>query len=346
MECRAGQHISGDGFLFAFDFVPPKAGKNPKKTLFIQASPVSHATKVFERLKELYPDTEFTVLKNFRSSFNPAGASDAVVFHEPFLPAGFGETEAGRKLFALNFGLIFCTLNMAGLDKVTFQDHLNVAGCLRGAGQMDLSHIIDSHFMCYPLSFYEDQAYERKIRGHDFTLPLTFLRPPEAEELFRLAADGPGEGAIVNIGHFLGGSAIIMAKGSKTKNREKVHSFDARRFGRGGFDAKNGVEDHLVFTVSDSVAAARGWARRNDTAIRLLLIDGDHSYAGCRADLEAWLPFLAPGGMVAVHDYCSEHSGIVPAVYDAVLRNKDFGGFGRIETLFYAHRISSGGAGR
>lgn len=342
--------VSGDNFLFAFDFVPPKAGKNPQEMLFIQASPVGHGLKVFERLKELYPDAGFTLLKNARSSFDPAGVSDTVVFHEPFLPSGFWNTDSGRKLFERNFGLIFCTLNLAGTNMLELQIHMNVLDCLRGAGQTYLSHIIDSHFMRYPLSFYRgqtsDQTYPWNIGGHAFNLPWTFLRPEEAKELFRLAAEGPGEGAIVNIGHFLGGSAIIMAKAAKTNNREKVFSFDTRRLGPPGFDAENGVEDHLVFSVTHSVEAARAWARRADTAIRLLLIDGDHSHDGCAADLNAWLPYLVPGGVVAVHDYCSEYTGVVTAVYDRVLRNDNFGGYGRIGTLFFASRNHHGGAAR
>lgn len=33
-----------------------------------------------------------------------------------------------------------------------------------------------------------------------------------------------------------------------------------------------------------------------------ILIDGDHSYAGVRADYESYAPLLAPGGMIALHD--------------------------------------------
>ena len=35
----------------------------------------------------------------------------------------------------------------------------------------------------------------------------------------------------------------------------------------------------------------------------LLFIDGDHSYEGCRRDVESWIPHLNTGGLIAMHDY-------------------------------------------
>jgi predicted O-methyltransferase YrrM len=36
--------------------------------------------------------------------------------------------------------------------------------------------------------------------------------------------------------------------------------------------------------------------------IDLLFIDGDHSYEGCRADVEMYGPLVRPGGLVVLHD--------------------------------------------
>lgn len=37
--------------------------------------------------------------------------------------------------------------------------------------------------------------------------------------------------------------------------------------------------------------------------VDLVFIDGDHSYEGCKGDIEAWLPNIKPGGILAIHDY-------------------------------------------
>ena len=50
----------------------------------------------------------------------------------------------------------------------------------------------------------------------------------------------------------------------------------------------------------DSAFVATQWS--NDRPIDLLLIDGDHSYAGVRSDWEAWTPHLAPNAWLLMHD--------------------------------------------
>lgn len=40
-----------------------------------------------------------------------------------------------------------------------------------------------------------------------------------------------------------------------------------------------------------------------DGSLDLVFIDGDHSYKGVRADIDAWLPKVRKGGFIAGHDY-------------------------------------------
>ena len=49
-----------------------------------------------------------------------------------------------------------------------------------------------------------------------------------------------------------------------------------------------------------SVEAAKGFA---EASIDWLFIDGDHTYDGCLADLEAWYPKVRPGGLISGDDY-------------------------------------------
>lgn len=51
---------------------------------------------------------------------------------------------------------------------------------------------------------------------------------------------------------------------------------------------------------SDSRAAAAAIA---DGSLDFAFLDADHSYEGCRADIQAWLPKIKPGGFISGHDY-------------------------------------------
>lgn len=50
-------------------------------------------------------------------------------------------------------------------------------------------------------------------------------------------------------------------------------------------------------------------------SLDLVMIDGDHTYEGCYADIDAYLPLVRPGGVLAGHDYHPVHfPGVVQAV--------------------------------
>ncbi len=40
-----------------------------------------------------------------------------------------------------------------------------------------------------------------------------------------------------------------------------------------------------------------------DGSLDFVFIDADHSYLGCKADIEAWAPKVKPGGLISGHDY-------------------------------------------
>lgn len=148
-----------------------------------------------------------------------------------------------------------------------------------------------------------------------------FLHPLEGFALMRLAASGEGVGEIVEIGSFMGRSTAWLALGSMRAGREQVHAIDhfegspEHQQGQkwevaeivqtgstlGAFRSnieKAGVGSHVEPIVSSSVEAAATWTR----PVRLLFIDGDHSYEESRADFEAWARFVVPRGYIAFHD--------------------------------------------
>lgn len=44
-------------------------------------------------------------------------------------------------------------------------------------------------------------------------------------------------------------------------------------------------------------------AQVSDQSLNFVFVDADHSYEGCKADILAWTPKIASGGMIAGHDY-------------------------------------------
>lgn len=70
--------------------------------------------------------------------------------------------------------------------------------------------------------------------------------------------------------------------------------------------------------LGDSSEVGRSW---NGEKLDLLFIDGDHSEAGLRADIAAWLPHVKPGGWVLFHDYTSIHWADVVKVVDEVMKD-------------------------
>lgn len=48
--------------------------------------------------------------------------------------------------------------------------------------------------------------------------------------------------------------------------------------------------------------------------VDLLLVDGDHTFEGVKADLDAWLPVVPVRGMVWLDDYFGEYPGVANAI--------------------------------
>ena len=148
-----------------------------------------------------------------------------------------------------------------------------------------------------------------------------YLHDMQGYALMLLAAHGPGDGEIVEIGSFMGKSTCWLAMGAKSVGREKVTAIDhfegspehqagarcevetiveeGTTFNRFLEHIKAmAVDDYVQPIVASSEEAATNW----DKPIRLLFIDGDHSYEQSKKDFELWSPFVVPGGVVAFHD--------------------------------------------
>jgi predicted O-methyltransferase YrrM len=86
--------------------------------------------------------------------------------------------------------------------------------------------------------------------------------------------------------------------------------------------AAAGLEDHVVVVVGRSADVARIWR----TPLGLVFIDGGHTEQAAVTDYQGWAPWVAPGGVLAIHD-------VFPDPADG----------GRAPHLIYQRALASGG---
>jgi hypothetical protein len=110
---------------------------------------------------------------------------------------------------------------------------------------------------------------------------------------------------IVEIGYYLGYSAIMFASAiAASSHPGKVVSVDIvdRPQGRQAMSIQGQLAQLHTLIIGDSRKVINEVLAQLDGPIDLLLIDGDHSYEGCRSDFENYMPHVAEDGLVLFHD--------------------------------------------
>src|SRR6185436_4398503 len=92
-------------------------------------------------------------------------------------------------------------------------------------------------------------------------------------------------------------------------------------FRRTIFDA--GLESSVVATVADSPTLGRFWT----TPLALLFIDGGHGVEPAHRDYELWTPFVAPTGLLAIHDVFPDPADGGRPPFEIYVRALDSGRF-------------------
>lgn len=161
----------------------------------------------------------------------------------------------------------------------------------------------------------------------------------------RAVASAPPGAILVEVGVFLGKSLVYLAERARDANKGlRVYGVDTWR-GSDEFDgtvwfngrpvnqappgdvlgacynaiACRGLAEIATLIVSDSAQAAELFA---PGACHLVFLDAAHDEASVRRDLAAWRNRVAPGGILAGHDYRPEDG--FPGVKTAV--DAAFGG--------------------
>jgi hypothetical protein len=161
-----------------------------------------------------------------------------------------------------------------------------------------------------------------------------WIRGDEAEALALVSFSLPGSPIIMQIGTFFGSAAVLLAGARKLRGSGMVHCVDP--FDCSGDDfsvphynrflaASGGGQLRVHFERNMRYAKLEDWIEVHECraeelalgwsiAIDMLALGGDQSPAGARAAYESWLPFLKPGGTIAIHnssprEYAPTHDG-------------------------------------
>lgn len=151
-----------------------------------------------------------------------------------------------------------------------------------------------------------------------------FMPPDEGMALHQAACDLEVAGPLLEVGSYCGKSSVYLGDAAQAQGR-LLFALDHHRgseenqpgwewhepdlvdpavgqidtlphFRRTVYEA--GLEGSVVALVGDSVAIAQNWS----TPLAFLFIDGGHGAEPAHADYEHWVPHMAVGGRLAIHD--------------------------------------------
>jgi len=122
-------------------------------------------------------------------------------------------------------------------------------------------------------------------------------------------------GVIVEIGSWKGRSAVALAYGLKSVGTGTIYAIDPCT----PFKLKDGTRVHtppeefiaqlkrrgVTDVVVPVIKTSSEAHKQFNDPIKLLYIDGDHSYESALEDYDLWTPHVVKGGIVVLHDTVS-----------------------------------------
>jgi len=168
---------------------------------------------------------------------------------------------------------------------------------------------------------------------------------------------------VVEIGSFLGQSAILLAGARKRRGSGSVHCIDPFDGSGDAFSmpvyreivqadarplrerfqvniARAGLTECVEIHEGTAASVAAGWS----VPIDMLFLDGDQSPDGARLAYDSWSPFLKVGGIIALHnstprEYAPGHDGHhLLAVHK--VRPPEYHDVHCVDTTTFARRLS------
>ncbi len=176
-----------------------------------------------------------------------------------------------------------------------------------------------------------------------------FMPPDEGLALHQAAGNLEVAGPLLEVGSYCGKSSVYLGDAAESQGRvlfaldhhrgseenqpgwewhepdlvdPEVGLIDTLpRFRRTVYQA--GLEQSVVALVGDSVPIAQNWS----TPLAFLFIDGGHGAEPAHADYQNWVPHVAIGGRLAIHDVFPDPADGGRPPYEIYCRAMDSGAF-------------------
>jgi hypothetical protein len=182
-----------------------------------------------------------------------------------------------------------------------------------------------------------------------------YLSPREMRFLTLLGSVPTADGEVLEIGSFKGKSTIILARSALLAGDQFINAVDpmtapsetdpdlgSQTSSLVDFErniAKHEVADRIRLYQSFSHELAKTW----DRPLRLLWIDGDHTYEGTRRDFDGFAPHLSDGAIIAIHDVLHEFEGGLRVFLENILLSADYGACGFCGSIAWAQFCANKG---
>jgi len=148
-----------------------------------------------------------------------------------------------------------------------------------------------------------------------------------------IAADVPDGYPLVEVGSWLGKSAIYLARELELRGKtNKLFCVDTwngepdlqQRVKQHG--GQSGMFEQFIYNtrhhrgriIPIPMASTEAAKLFKSQSLMMVFIDANHSYEAVLQDLQAWWPKICPGGMICGHDYVPTHPNSINGVVKAV----------------------------
>ena len=195
--------------------------------------------------------------------------------------------------------------------------------------------------------------YLRLLTARFANLP-GMISDRQAQVLFELCVSQAISGNIVEIGSWLGKSTLFLASGCRVSGNGQVYAVDKFTGNLGKEDLYHApllpnetIYDRFKFNIKSYrlnkfvkayPMSSRQARRKIKQTLRMVFIDGDHSYKGVMDDIKLWTPLLKKGGLLILDDFDQSFPGVVRAVQEKILHSAQFKPLFELDSLLVARK--------